>query len=79
MSLMGRGSRAGGNCNTIEKLRGAAGNASRKIIIVLERPRTGQVPDEVILRYATLVRWASPSPGAVENLDLDPPPVVPSL
>ena len=43
LSLMGRGSRAGGNCNTIEKLRGAAGNASRKIIIFFERPRTGQV------------------------------------
>ena len=55
MSLMGRGSRAGGNCNTIEKLRGAAGNASRKIIIFFERPRTGQDAAAGLLPIASLL------------------------
>jgi len=40
---MGRGSRAGRKYNTIEELRGARGNASRKIIIFRIVSERGQV------------------------------------
>ena len=64
LSLMGRGSKAGGNCNTIEKLRGAAGNASRKIIIFLERPRTGQEGTVGQLGFGTDLQSRPPPMGS---------------